>query len=214
MTAQISDVVVYRGKPHFIAGVNGEGLFDPAQQGVRPIPLSSACWRGYHCTYEITDGSLVLATVNIGFSKEDRAAAKRGEGPTLFGQVPRRYTVRGVSPNPTTGDVEGGGESWEFSDFRYEGLGEVMPFSGGLLLGDDFVRDLYVHMGFHPAWKFRTVHELLFERGTLVRETDRSTEMAEFRETLAGRPLEPVDPEDHAGIERCVEQCFSLKYKW
>jgi hypothetical protein len=156
----------------------------------------------------------VLTTANIGFSEEDRAAAKRGEGPKLFGQVPRQYTVRGVSPNPGTGEVAGDGEPWEFTDFRYEELRAVIPFSGGLLLGDDFVRGLYVHMGFHPAWKFRTVHELLFERGKLVRETDRSAVMAEFRETLAGRPLEPLDPGDDEAIERWVEQCFSLKYKW
>lgn len=32
MTAQISDVVVYRRKSRSIAGVNGSGLFDPARR--------------------------------------------------------------------------------------------------------------------------------------------------------------------------------------
>ena len=66
MTAQISDLVVYRRKPHTIAGINGSGLFDPAMHGVRPAMISTACWRGFHCTYEVADGSLLLTKVNLG----------------------------------------------------------------------------------------------------------------------------------------------------
>jgi hypothetical protein len=69
-------------------------------------------------------------------------------------------------------------------------------------------------MGFHPAYKFRQVHELVFEAGRVVKEADRSAEMAEFRDMLAGRPLQPGDPEDREAIERWVRRCFSLEYKW
>jgi hypothetical protein len=104
--------------------------------------------------------------------------------------------------------------SWESLDFLCSGLREPVRFSGGLLLGDDFLRDLYVHMGFHPAWKFREVHELVFEKGRVVRESDRSAEMAEFREALAGRPLGPSNPADLEEVERWIRRCFSLDYKW
>jgi hypothetical protein len=153
MTAQISEQVGYRGKRHSIAGVNGSGLFDPSEHGIQPVTISTACWRGYHCTYEVAEGSLLLTSVTVGLDEEHRALAERGEGPRLFGKVPRRYPVRG---------------------HVYDGLREVMPFTGGLLLADGFIRELYVHMGFHPAWKFREVHELLFERGKVVKEADRS----------------------------------------
>jgi hypothetical protein len=69
-------------------------------------------------------------------------------------------------------------------------------------------------MGVHPAWKFRQVHELLFERGQVIKEADRSAEMAEFRQMLADRPLEPTDPEDRQEVMRWIERCFSLEYKW
>jgi hypothetical protein len=207
MTAQISDLVVYRGKPHSIAGINGSGLFDPAEHGLRPIMFSTACWRGYHCTYEIADDTLLLTRVNIGLGEEDGALAGRGEGPKLFGQVPRRYTVHGYT-------VTGVKTSWESGDFRYDGLRAVVPFMGGLLLADDFLVELYVHMGFHPAWKFREVHELLFEQGRVVKEADRSAEMAEFRELLAGRPLGPSGPEKREAIERWVEPYFRQEYRW
>jgi len=211
MTAQISDVVVYRGKPHGIAGVNGSGLFDPREHGIRPTMISTACWRGYHCTYEVAEGSLLLTTVNLGLGPEDQAAAERGEGPQLFGRVPRRYTVHGHRKDLRTGEVR---TSWESSDFLCDGLREPVPFSGGLLLGGDFIPELYVHMGFHPAWKFREVHELLFEKGRVVREADRSAEMAEFREMVAGLPLGPTDPDNREEVKRWIERCFSLNYKW
>jgi hypothetical protein len=211
MTAQISDVVVYLGKPHSVAGINGAGLFNPADHGISPVMISTACWRGFHCTYEVADGSLLLTRVNIGLAGEDRAAAERREGPKLFGKVPRRYTIRGRMTNVRTGEVR---TRWESSDFLCEGLREVVPFSGGLLLGADFISELYVHMGFHPAWKYREVHELIFDAGRVVKEADRSAEMAEFREMVGGRRLGPSDPEDREGVERWIRQCFSRDYKW
>jgi hypothetical protein len=211
MTAQISDVVVYRGKPHSIAGINGSGLFNPAEHGVTPVTIGTSCWRGYHCTYEVGDGALRLTKLNIGLSKEDEAAAGRGEGPKLFGQVPHRYTVHGHREDGRTGQVE---TSWESSDFLYDGLKEIVPFSGGLLLGEDFLSELYVHMGFHPAWKYREVHELIFDKGRVVKEADRSAEMAEFRGMVSGLPLDPKDADRSEEIVRWVQQCFSLDYKW
>ncbi len=32
--------------------------------------------------------------------------------------------------------------------------GCLVPFTGALLLGERFITSTYVHMGFHPAWKF------------------------------------------------------------
>ncbi len=211
MTAQISDSVIYRCTPYSIAGIKGSGLFDPSQQGIEPIAISTACWRGYHCVYEVADDTLLLTELHIGLSEKDRALAERGEGPMLFSKVPRRYTIRGHSKNLRTGKVK---TSWESPDFLFNGLQAVIRFSGGLLLGDGFIREMYVHMGFHPAYKFRKVHQLIFENGRLVKEADRSTEMAEFRRMIADRPFRPSDPDNREEIERWVRQCFRLDYKW
>ena len=210
MTAQISDTFRYRNKPRTLAGINGSGLFDPAQQGIKAVGWSTACWRGYHCTYEVADGSLFLTNVNLGLGEEDMATAARGDGPKLYGKVPRRYTEHGHSTNLRTGEVE---TSWESSDFMVDGLREVVPFTGGLLLGDDFIREMYVHMGFHPAYKFKVVHELIFGAGRLVEEHDRSAQMAEFREMLSPKSLKPGSKASRAEIEAWIERCFSLEYK-
>lgn len=210
MTAQISDTFRYGSKPRSLAGINGSGLFDPAQYGVKAVGWSTACWRGYHSTYEVADGWLFLTKVNLGLSEEDIATAALGEGPKLFGKVPRRYTEHGHSTNLRTGEVK---TSWESSDFVVDALREVVPFTGGLLLGDEFIQEMYVHMGFHPAYKFRVVHELIFDAGQLVEEHDRSAQMAEFREMLSSKSLEPGSQASRAEIEAWIERCFSLQYK-
>jgi len=209
VTAQFSDTVRYRKKPRAIAGVKGTGLFDPAQQGVKAVGWSTACYRGFHCTYEITNGSLFLTQVNLGLGEKDRDLVARGEGPKLYGKVPRRYTEHGHSTNVRTGEVT---TSWQSSDFVVDGLQELVPFTGGLLLGDKFIREMYVHMGFHPAYKFREVHELVFDYGRVTLEQDCSAPMAEFREMLSSRSLAPGDRASQAEIEAWIKKCFSLEY--
>ena len=195
MTAQISDTFRYRKKARSLAGLNGSGLFDPAQYGITPVMISTACWRGFNCTYEVQDGGLFLTQVHLGLSEEDQAKAARGDGPKLFGKIPKQHMVR---RRPR--------------DFMVDDIREPVPFTGGLLLGDDFIMDLYVHMGFHPAYKFRVVHELLFDSGRLTEENDRSARMAEYREIIASKPQELGNEASRAEIEQWVEQCFNFDY--
>jgi hypothetical protein len=54
-----------------------------------------------------------------------------------------------------------------------------------LLITAKFVDKLYGHMGFHPSWKYKVVHELEFtDGGRLVSGTDRSDENAALRERI------------------------------
>src|SRR5262249_17791255 len=99
-------------------------------------------------------------------------------------------------------------------DAVYEGLAHPVQYSGGLLLAADFIEEWYVHMGFHPAWKYREVHELVFRDGDLVQEADRSEQIAESRQELRDRPLEPVRGARRADIKRWIERCFSQEYRW
>jgi hypothetical protein len=188
MTAQFSDPVEYRGRTYSIAGKNGTGLFDPAEHGMRPVGKCSACWHGFVCSYAVEGRRLLL----------DRLAVYLDEpAPVLFG----------VPPKADEGEVP-------LFDVVYEGLRHPVAYSGGLLLGRDFIRELYVHMGFHPAWKYREVHELVFQGGELVQETDRSEQVAEFRREIADRPLEPGNGAERAEIQRWIEKCFSQEYRW
>lgn len=63
-----------------------------------------------------------------------------------------------------------------------------MDFTGGILVADGFIHNLYVHMGFQPAWKYETVFELTFSQGTLLDTTDVSRQMAGLRDAMTRQP--------------------------
>jgi hypothetical protein len=191
MTAQINDTVFHRKIGYTLAAISGSGLFKPQSVGIEPVSMSTACWRGYYVEYAVEDERLFLTQVALGLSKADELRAKAGGGPTLFGIHPRYISQR--------------------CEWVYEGVHEPVPFTGGFLLGDGFIRELYVHMGFHPAWKYREVRELLFENGCLRSDLDRSREMEGVRSKLAAEPLRPVLG-DKTAIKYWVEKCFSRDY--
>jgi hypothetical protein len=137
MTAQFSDTVRYADADWHLAGVNGGELFDPARHGVAVRPAGSACWRGFICSYAIADGELHLDDVHL---------ATQGAAPALLGRAP-------TAGRQTLGFTA-----------SYRALAHVVDITGGLLLGRDFIRELYVHMGFHPAWKYRHVVEVTLDQ--------------------------------------------------
>lgn len=182
MTAQVSDRVRYRGEDHALAGHAGRGLFDPAAHGLKPVMASTACWRGFQCTYLVEDG-----------------------GPLLLD----RLDVRTVEPAPPVEGVAPQAVDDIMFSARYEGLNLPIQFTGGLVLGRDFLRELYVHAGFHPAWKYREVHELIFRDGVLVTADDRSDAVAEFREWIAPKRYGEVD---EAELADRLNRCFRNRY--
>jgi hypothetical protein len=194
MTAQINDTCFHRKIKYSVAGISGSRLFEPASIGIKPVSMSSACWRGYVANYSIIDDNLNLTSLHIGFSQHDAIRARAGKGPLLFG----------VFPTPD-----------QFSGFVYEGIQAPVPFTGGLLIANDFFRELYVHMGFHPAWKYKDVREVIFDAGRVTGDFDRSAEMEEARSKFIaetklsnGSFNEPA----RGDIEAWIEKCFSREY--
>ena len=160
MTAQINDTVFHRKIDFALAGISGSGLFDPATLGFKPASSSSACWRGHVAHYTILDGGLFLTSLEIGIPHDGAIRGGSAHDPELFGVPPK---------------------SDETSELFYEGFRHPIAFTGGLLLADGFIRSLYVHMGFHPAWKYEDVREVRLEAGRVTADTDRSAEMAAVR---------------------------------
>jgi hypothetical protein len=184
MTAQIPDGVVVDGTTWALVGINGQGLFDPAGFGLQPISLSTGEWRGFTCRYAIEAGRLRLAHLSIGRLREEAGTAAIERLPSIARSTQDRAR-------------------WEFD---FEGL--EVPFTGTLLLGDEFIRDLYVHMGFHPAWKWGRVLELQLAGGEVTRTADRSAEYAQIREQQRGQPLEPGPKADANAIARWIRGTF------
>lgn len=184
MTGQIPDEVRYAGTCYQLTAVEGTGLFDPADHGLAAQPLSSACWRGFHCVYTVDGDRFLLDTVTIGLAPEHFRNLLLGYRP-----VKARRGLHPVAP-------------------RYH-LAVQMPFTGRMLLGDDYVRVTYLHMGFLPAWTFVRVVELAFDDGVLVAARDRSDEAAEIRDR-AGEEI--GRPRNGEPAEQWISRTFSLGF--
>lgn len=69
-------------------------------------------------------------------------------------------------------------------------------------------------MGFHPAWKYEKVVELVFEGGVLQKAGDRSAEMAELRNLVLAQ-AEQGDVRRRGpdvSIREFVERAFDRRY--
>lgn len=186
MTAQINDSCFHRKIDYSIAGISGTGLFDPTDLGLRPLGLNTACWRGYVAGYSVVGDELLLSRLQIGLEGEDVQRAVE-----LFGAHKGK----------------------DFCGLVFQDLTRPVPFTGGLLLADGFIRELYVHMGFHPAWKYERVRELSFHEGRVIADEDRSEQMAGVREKIiATSPLKPNPAATRDEVEGWIEDCFSRKY--
>ncbi|MBS3793093.1 hypothetical protein KGY77_10685, partial [Candidatus Bipolaricaulota bacterium] len=87
-----------------------------------------------------------------------------------------------------------------------------LDYTGGLLLGDEFIQDLYTHMGFQAPWKYEKVIELIFEEGKLQKETDRSERMAVLRDEKLRRRQCARTPEEEIPVIPFIRESFDLSY--
>jgi hypothetical protein len=197
MTAQINDTFRYRGREYAVAGISEGELFDPALLDLKPAGACSACWRGYQAVFALAGSRLVLDALHVNLLKPGEGF-EREEGPL----------INGVKPG-------GPRRKHDWFNNRYEGLDYHLEHTGGLLLADGFIRELYVHMGFHPAWKYERVVELIFEGGALRREYDRSERMAEIRQRFAEAHAEGQSgrPPTQEEIARFIERAFDRSYR-
>ena len=197
MTAQIDDMFRYRQEEFALAGISEGELFDPAFFDLRPTMASTACWRGYQAVFSLLDSQLVLETLHIRLPEEDKKGHPYHKGPILYGITP-----------------SGSREDFDFFNNHYEGLNFPLAYSGGLLITAGFIPKLYVHMGFHPAWKYETVIELIFQNGQLQREFDRSAMMSEIRQRFqtSAKDYKSDQMPTEKQIEEFVENAFDRSY--
>jgi hypothetical protein len=200
MTAQIDDLFRYRDAEYSLAGISEGELLDLSVLDLQPTEVCTACWRGYRAIFAVVQSRLVLDTLYVNLKRpgEGKEGYEDEVGPV----------INGVTPSPRSL------KQLLFSN-HYEGLNYHLEYSGGLLLADGFIESLYVHMGFHPAWKYETVIELIFDAGTLKQEFDRSERMAAIREMVINSRSESpsIDMSTHEEVKRFVERAFDRSYR-
>jgi hypothetical protein len=147
MTAQISDTFLFKGDEYSVIGMKGGDLASPKQFGMEPEMISTACYRGFYATYELTEESLYL--------KELTLREKNGNYLPIEGSEPAKEDYQAT----------------------YHGLSVVIPFTGKIRLAKDFIEELYIHMGYQKPTAFKTVLDITLKDGRVVEIKDRSWEM-------------------------------------
>lgn len=174
MTAQIPDRLRYAGRQYLVLGARGNGHFDPTRFGLKVRMISTACYRGFHCSYTLdTDGLLLLQDVYLGLDEEDSSNHRA----TLFGRTPERYVQEGRKL------VEGAlvDHSWLSHDSRLTGLSEPIAFDGQMLIGTGYLEG---------------VRELVFEGGRLASELDGEAVVDRILHRARDSVLSPISASD------------------
>jgi hypothetical protein len=209
VTAQFTDSFQIDGEKHTIAGVSGKTLFDVKTLGLRLIAGSSACWRGHVAIFGLAQDRLVVADLYANIGSIDQAGKLSFEP----GIAP---PIHGVNAKRT-----GRNEQSYSCNHVYRQLNLPLTYSGGILLGTGFIRDLYVHIGFAPAWKYTKVLELIFSEGKLSGRHDRSEACRIFREGVLrdweNWKMQPGPPREDPGqteekAKKWIERAFDQTY--
>ncbi len=149
MTAQIPDRLCYACRQFLVIGTRGDGLFDPARFGLKVRMISTACHRGFHCSYAVdAEGRLLLQEAYRGLDESDAHSNL-----SLFGRTPERYAQHGRK-------LTAGGwvdHQWMSHDHRLTELSEPIAFEGEMLIGTGYLEG---------------VRELIFKNGRLANELD------------------------------------------
>jgi len=187
MTGQIPDIFQYEGREYDLVGLDGEPLYEPADFGISTQMASTACWRGYQMVYDCRNGELILDQMNTRTSD--------------------KIVVNGVTPiEPNDSD------GYSFFNTIYKDLGLKTKFTGSLLLANDFISEMYVHMGFQSPDSYRTVIEIHVIDGDITEVKDLSDEMEKRRRTGRVAPNMP-DSDGDTDVEDWIRDRFSLDYK-
>ena len=197
MTAQIDDYFMINDMNLSISGISGKELFDPSSLGLKPVSSCTACWRGYQAVYAISESRLVLDKFYVGlFTDQDNYIPL--DGPPINGVLPT------LSKNKN-----------DWFNNHYIGLDHQLDYTGGLLLTSGFIEELYVHMGFHPAWKYEFVYELVFSKGILKEEYDRSKQIANIRNKiqLSGMNEKSTTALSREEIQDMIDGSFDRTYR-
>lgn len=167
MTAQVGDKFTFRGSNYSIVAISTPIRFDPANFGITPMSIVTSCWAGYWCEYDISEKGIVLKNLYIN-AKDDNYPA-----------------INGVEAMK---DKKG---KFEYMGHHlYKDVQIPMKYTGKILVGKDFLREYYIHMGYQRAWAYQTLVEFIFEDGILLDTIDHSQMAEKLREEMkkTGKP--------------------------
>lgn len=186
MTAQISDTFFYENNDYSIVALQNHLNFNPEDYGITPKCCCTACWNGYFCKYKISTEGIFLKD--------------------LFINADEYPTINGV--DAYKGDI------FEYMGHHlYKDINIKINYTWGILIGKDFLDEYYIHMGFQRPYAYKTVKELIFENGRLIKVVDYSQDMAQMRKNLSHDDIQLKNKNNQYNLLKAIDESFSLDYK-
>ena len=192
MSAQVNDKFQYSGNSYDITLVqHPDSFFCIHKLGISPASIGTGCYRGYIASFALSGDKLILRNLQTGINKESTMPVK----------------INGIMP-----EVERPGASAAGFGYRnvldYRDVNIVIPYSGSIIVTDDFISELYIHSGFQSLVSYRKVLEIVFDNGCFVKEYDLSDIVKLIRETNTEFDIEEMNK-----LPWWVVKCFGLDLK-
>ena len=203
MTAQIGDVYKYKNKKFSVVALSNPINFSPQDYGLNPQASCTACWNGYWCEYHIEDDMLLLKNLFMFNSK--------GDYPPLNGVGVIEQTYHEALRLGPGGKKEKIMMEDNMGHREYRDVNLPINYDGKILVGDEFIREYYIHMGYQRAWAYKVLLEFVFEDGKLIETIDHSDTAQRLR-TEIETGNKNIDGE-RRNIPLFVNKSFSLDMK-
>lgn len=204
MTAQIMDAITYKNDSEYciIANDNNFMPFNPNDYNIKTFAPSTACWCGFHCDCEIKDDKCIINTIYVSARNEfDVNSILNGQGSYEVERITNKDFYEMIKID----DVQQPGS------YVFKNLNKLYSYSGKLLIGKDFLNRYYIHMGTQMPHAFKTLYELEFKNGILIKETNMSIYGEIVRSGKVKIEEEP-SMDDIEAADNWIEKMFSQDY--
>lgn len=206
MTAQRSDCYKYKGKEYSLVAISKALDFNPMNYGLIPSGRCTACWRGYWCDFEVKDSGLELQNLYIN-TKDQVYPDFQGVKVSPIEYVDctcLRFVDGKAIEEPSKTEKHMGHR-------EYKDIGLFINYTGKILVGNNFIRKYYIHMGFQRAYAYEKLIEFEFEEGKLINIVDHSRMAKKMRDELDATCSDLAHP-DFDSIPKFVIDSFSTEY--
>jgi len=165
--------------------------------GIQPTEFSTACWRGYVATYAIYRGNLVLKKLYTNNGNEIKNCA-----PLINYKSPEISVLKGLCDEYK--------DTWR--EFTYKNINLPISYNGSILITKDFIWDRYIHMGFQSPFSYKTVIQLTFKEGKLIK----TKYLSDIAKTIREKEIKPPVNNDNnnyiSNMLKWINDCFDVSY--
>jgi hypothetical protein len=198
MTAQMNDKFIFHRKGYALSAIEFPDKFlDIYSLGFKPTEFSTACWRGYIAAFSIYKKNLVLKDLYTNNGND-----LKNEAPKLNNKLPEIS----INENWVNEEIK-----TKRREFTYSDINLIIPYTGSILITRDFIRGLYVHMGFQSPFKYKTVIQLTFDNGKF-KSSKNISKIAKLIRENKFKVSERNYDDDEISTLKWINDCFDLSY--